>query len=247
MIKVLHLDIERTPALGAIWDIWGINVGIDQIIKDSEVLCWAASWEGKDKVEFSSSWQHGRLEMLKKVHALLSEADAVVTYNGDKFDIKVLQMEFAKFGLGQPSPYKSIDLLKTVKRRFKMTSYKLDYVLRYFALGQKLPNPGMVLWLDCMNGKAAARKLMKQYNIQDVTEMKKLFAFLKGWGIVGMPNLSAYTREECCPECGSKHYQKRGTRVVNVYRYPRYHCQDCGNWFRGNKAYDEDRPMLMVP
>ena len=245
-LRILHLDIERSPSLATIWDLWGINVGIDQLIGDSEVLCVAMSWEGSDKIDFTSQWRHGRKGMLKKVHKALNEADIVVTYNGDKFDLKVLNMEFALYGLGVPSPYKSVDLLKTVKKKFKLTSNKLDYVLRYFKLGAKMKTPGHQLWLDVMNKQPAARVIMEEYNIRDVTEMKKLFQFLLGWGIVGMPNLSAFYREERCPECGGDHYQHRGSRLVGMHYYQRYQCSDCGHWFRGNKPIEQNRKPLMV-
>lgn len=245
--KLLHLDIERSPVLATIWQLFDLRVGIEQLIGDSEILSCAMSWEGEDAVEFTSRWKDGRKGMLKKIHKRLAEADGVVTYNGDRFDLKVLNMEFASVGLPPPAPFKSVDLLKTVKKRFKMTSYKLDYVLRYFKLGAKKQHRGHKLWLDVMNKDHGAYKEMEEYNIQDVTELKKLFTFLRGWGIVGLPNYSAFAREAACPECGGHHYQKRGFKPVNLLRYQQYQCNDCGHWFRDNKAIDEDRPPLMVP
>lgn len=246
-MKILHLDIERSPLLATVWDLWGINVGIDQLLGESEILCVAYGWEDEEEVHFVSQWHNGRKTMLKKIWKVLNEADVVVTYNGDRFDLKVLQMEFAQFGLGLPAPYKSVDLLKTIKKRFKLPSNKLDYVLRYFRLGAKMKTPGHQLWLDVMNKKKDAQVIMEQYNIRDVTELKKLFQFLLGWGIVGMPNMAAFNREEVCPECGGDHYQKRGFYLANMLRYQRFHCQICGHWFRSNKSVDEDRPPLMVP
>lgn len=245
--KLLHLDIERSPVLATIWQLFDLRVGIDQLIGDSEILCCAMSWEGEDKVTFTSKWKDGRKGMLKKIHKAISEADGVITYNGDRFDLKVLNMEFASVGLTPPSPYKSVDLLKTIKKKFKMTSYKLDYVLRYFKLGAKKQHRGHKLWLDVMNKQANAYAEMEEYNIQDVTEMKKLFTFLRGWGIVGLPNHSAFAREALCPECGSPHYQKRGTKLVNMLRYQQYQCNGCGHWFRDRSPADEARVPLMVP
>lgn len=244
--KLLHLDIERSPVLATIWQLFDLRVGIDQLIGDSEILCCAMSWEGSDEVHFVSKWEHGRKGMLKRIHKAMSEADAVVTYNGDRFDLKVLNMEFASVGLLPPRPYKSVDLLKTVKKHFRMTSYKLDYVLRYFKLGAKKQHRGHQLWLDVMNKKPSAYNEMREYNIQDVVEMKKLFTFLTGWGIVGLPNASAYAREAVCPECGSSHYQKRGVKVVNVLRYQQYQCRDCGHWFRDRTPVKEEKAEIMV-
>lgn len=242
-MRILHMDIERSPVIATIWGLWGVNVGIDQLIGDSEILCCAMSWEGEKEVHFVSKWKNGRRNMLRAIHKKMTEADAIVTYNGDAFDLKVLNMEFAKFNIGPPAPYKSIDLLKTVRKRFKLTSNKLDYALRYFKLGNKLKTPGHKMWLDVMDGKKEAQDMMEKYNRHDVTEMKKLFTFLQGWGIVNMPNRAVYERERVCPECGGNHFQRRGTRVVNLLTYPRYRCYSkkangevCGHWFRGTKA-----------
>ena len=244
--KLLHLDIERSPVLATIWQLFDLRVGIDQLLGDSEILCCAMSWEGSDEVLFTSKWDHGRKGMLKKIHKAMSEADGVITYNGDRFDLKVLNMEFASVGLPPPSPYKSVDLLKTVKKKFRMTSNKLDYVLRYFKLGAKKQHRGHQLWLDVMNKKPDAYKEMKEYNITDVTELKKLFHFLLGWGVVGLPNASAFAREAVCPECGGNHYQKRGAKLVNMLRYQQYQCNDCGHWFRDRMPIKEDKAQIMV-
>ena len=64
----------------------------------------------------------GKKKMLKEIHAMLDEADVVVTFNGDKFDLKILNQEFLMAGLGPASPYKSVDLYKVVKRKFRFTS-----------------------------------------------------------------------------------------------------------------------------
>lgn len=233
--------------IAAVWGIWNVNINLANLTGKSEVLCAAMSWEGEDEVEFVSVWKHGRKSMLRKIHKALSDADAVVTYNGDKFDLKILTMEFASVGLPPPKPYKSIDLLKTVKKRFRLPSNKMDFVLKYFKLGAKKEHYGPMLWLDVVNKKKDAQELMEVYNRGDVEEMKKLFTFLKGWGIVGMPNMAAFHREEVCPECGSAHYQRRGVKLVNMLRYPQFRCNECGHWFRSNKSVDEKRPPLMVP
>lgn len=224
--------------IAAVWGIWNVNINPENLTGKSEVLCAAMSWEGEKEVQFVSSWQHGRKTMLRKIHKLMSDADVIVTYNGDRFDLKILTMEFASVGLPPPAPYKSVDLLKTVKRRFRLPSNKLDFVLKYFGLGQKMKHYGPMLWLDVVAKKPDAQKLMQEYNVRDVAEMKKLFRFLQGWGIVGMPNYAAYDGVDKCPECGGVHFHRRGTRVVNLLTYARYRCANpnCGKWFQGTKA-----------
>lgn len=76
--------------------------------------------------------------MLKQIHALLNEADAVVHYNGAKFDIPTLNKEFILHGLPPPAPYKQIDLLRTARSQFKFPSNKLDYIAQALDLGKRL-------------------------------------------------------------------------------------------------------------
>ena len=61
--KLLHLDIERSPVLATIWQLFDLRVGIDQLLGDSEILCCAMSWEGSDEVSFTSKWKDGRKGM----------------------------------------------------------------------------------------------------------------------------------------------------------------------------------------
>jgi len=113
-MKILLIDIETAPNVAHVWGLWQQNVGLPQIIDAGYVLCWSAKWLDNDEVMFSSTFHDGREQMLSKIHELLDEADAVIHYNGTKFDIPTLHKEFLLDGFAPPSPIKEIDLLKTV-------------------------------------------------------------------------------------------------------------------------------------
>ena len=146
--RILFLDVEISPSIVGAWGLWKQNINIDAIIGDSRVLTWAASWEGEDHVLYSDGLTDHKA-MIKGIHELLEEADYVCTYNGDRFDLKILNQEFLEAGLPPPSPYKSIDLLKVVKKNFRFTSNKLDYITGKLGLGNKIKHRGYQLWLDC--------------------------------------------------------------------------------------------------
>lgn len=178
--------------------------------------------------------------MLKEIHSLISEADAVVTYNGDRFDLKILNQEFMMQGMAPPAPYRSIDMLKVMKYRFRGTSNKLDYWLRRLELGQKLTHRGPQLWLDCMN-KSIKKEIrdrafeeMEEYNCVDVTELEGLYHRVLPW-IHNHPNLSILHGEHVCMQCGSSSVQKRGFYYTNAGMYQRFQCNACGTWGRGTK------------
>jgi DNA polymerase III epsilon subunit-like protein len=94
-----------------------------------------------------SSILNGKKTMLKKIHSLLDECDAVIHYNGTRFDIPTLNKEFLEAGMPPPSPYHQIDLLKTSRKEFRFPSNKLDYVARALGLGQKTKHEGFELWI----------------------------------------------------------------------------------------------------
>ena len=61
--------------------------------------------------------------MIKKAWDLFNEADAVIGYNSKNFDCKILNKEFILSGFPPPAPYKHIDLLQTMKNKFKIVSH----------------------------------------------------------------------------------------------------------------------------
>lgn len=234
-MKILLLDIETAPNIAHVWGLWKQNISTNQIIDSGYVLCWAAKWVGEDKIFYSATNHTGHKKMLKLVHKLLDEADAVVHYNGTKFDIPTLNKEFLLYGLPPPSPVKEIDLLKTARARFRFPSNKLDYISQSLGLGKKTKHIGHELWVRCMNNDRSAWKMMKEYNINDVILLEKVYYKLLPW-IKGHANFGLHDSESMvCPNCGGDHYGPRGYQYTNSCKYQRYQCKDCKTWFRGTK------------
>jgi DNA polymerase elongation subunit (family B) len=233
-MKILLLDIETSPNTAHVWGLWQQNVSINQLMESSYVLCYAAKWLNSDEMLFDSVQHSKPKAMLKGIHGLLNEADAVVHYNGTKFDIPTLNKEFLLHRYAPPSPYKQIDLLRVVRSQFRFPSNKLDYVAQRLGLGQKHAHEGHELWVKCMNGDKDAWKRMADYNMQDVVLLEDLYNTLLPW-IKNAPNRNLYQDISGCPTCGSEHLQKRGTAVSTTGTYQRYQCRDCGSWSQGTK------------
>lgn len=246
MPKILLLDLELAPNLATVWGLWGQNIAINQLINDSYVLSWAAKWHDSDEVEYSSLRIAEHVDMIREIYELVSQADIVVSYNGDRFDLKILNQEFLLCGFDPPRPYKSVDLLKTMKKNFRGTSNKLDYWLKKLSLGGKIQHRGHQLWLDCMNGKASAFKEMEEYNIGDVVELEKLYDRVLPW-IHNHPIVGAYDETCSCPACGSKKLTWQGYRVTKTRKYRRAQCTDCGRWTHSNKSEPLATDIVMVP
>lgn len=230
--KILILDVETKPTLAYVWQAFKVNIAPNQIKENGGLLCFAAKWYGKDTTLFFSEWEHGRKVMLQALHLLLSEADAVVGYNSDKFDLAKINGEFLVENMKPLPPLTSIDLLKTV-RKMGFIMNRLAYVGPLLNLGEKLKHEGFELWTGVMNGNAKAQKKMKKYNIQDVALTEKLYTKLRPY-IKNHPHLGTEKHE--CGACGSNHVQSRGYRRTKAFKIQRIQCQSCGAWGDGART-----------
>lgn len=233
-MKILGLDIETSPHIAYVWGLWKQNVAINQIAETGSTLCWAAKWIGEKEVTFSGLNTSTFEAMLEDLWSLLDEADAVVHYNGQKFDIPTINREFVRLGWEPPTPYKQIDLYQIVKKQFRFASNKLDFVAQELGIGSKLEHKGMELWRGCMDGNEADWKVMEKYNKQDVVLVEDLYKRLLPW-IHNHPNYALYTdtTRPVCPNCGSHHVVKKGMEYAKTQMYQRYKCSDCGTNVRG--------------
>lgn len=248
-MKILFLDIETAPAEVFAWGLWKQNIHIDNIQKPGYTLCWAAKWHKKRGTMFSSLWEDGKEKMLSKIHQLLEQADVVVTYNGDKFDLPILNQEFLAQGVTPPEPYKTVDLLKTVRRNFRLASNKLDFVARHLGLTGKIKHKGMELWHGCMAANPPDCRTMQRYNMRDVTLLEQVYKKLLPW-IPNHPNHGLWMKpgKPVCPNCGSRKLQKRGTKKTKTLKYQQYQCQGCGSWPRSRLTIStpEDKQHILV-
>lgn len=234
-MKILLLDIETAPNTAHVWGLWKQNVSLNQLQESSYVLCWAAKWLGSDKILFDSVYNNTTEKMLLGIHSLIDDADAVIHYNGTKFDIPTLNKEFLLYGLGPPSPVKQIDLLRTARNQFKFPSNKLDYVAQALGVGKKKEHIGHELWIRCMANNPDAWKMMEEYNKQDVILLEQVYGKLKPW-IKNHANFSLHSDNSfVCPNCGGDCYNKRGFYYTHNCKYQRYKCSGCNTWFRGTK------------
>jgi len=235
MAKILLIDIETSPNLATVWGIWQQNISLNQLLESSSTLCYAAKWLGDDEVMFKSVQNTTYKKMLKSVHKLMDEADAIIHYNGSRFDIPTLNKEFLISGMPPPSPAKQIDLLSVARKQFRFVSNKLDYVSQALGLGKKTEHMGHELWLRCMNKDKEAWAIMEEYNKNDVVLLEKVYDKFKAW-CKNHVNMSLFVDGDVvCPNCGGHHYQKRGFSYTNTSKFQRYQCQNCGNWFRGKQ------------
>jgi hypothetical protein len=235
-LKILTIDIETRPNLAYIWDLFGRNMSVsnDKLVETTQMICFAAKWDDDDGVIFYSDFHDGHAAMLAAVWTLLNEADVLITYNGVHFDEPRINRELISWEFGPPSPYKSVDLYRAVKKRFAFPSGKLDFVAQELGLGKKVKHDGFELWKQCMADDSQAWDKMKEYNIQDVVLTEELFRVMLPW-IPSLPSYGAYTGTNSCPGCGGEDLRKEGHAYTRTGKYQRYACRTCGVWSRDTR------------
>jgi hypothetical protein len=117
--KVLYLDIETALMKVYVYDLYVPNKRINKemIAQNSFVITWSAAWLNPDNtirsqmsgtVTTAEAKKQNDKRIITDIHALMDEADYVVTHNGNRFDVKVLNWRFLLYRLPFPE-YKKID------------------------------------------------------------------------------------------------------------------------------------------
>lgn len=231
--RILTLDIETKPAQAWVWRAYDENVGVDQIIDGGGTICVGAKWLGEKHTYLYSDWEHGHKDMLAAVRDMILEADAVVTFNGARFDMPKLNGEFILNGLGPMPPVTHIDTIKTV-RKFGLFMNRLAFVGPLLQVGAKVKHEGFPLWTAVMAGDVKAQARMAKYCKQDVVLTEKLYIKIRPF-IADHPHMGE-VGAKACGACGGFHLQSRGYRRTRAFKIQRLQCMDCGSWQAGTRV-----------
>lgn len=232
--RVLILDCETSPTKAYVWRAYGDqNIGTEQVIEPGGIICVGAKWLGEKETYLYSDWEHGHVDMLLYIHEMMSYADAVITYNGDSFDLKLLQGEFLLNGLGPTPPCTSIDCLKAV-RKFGFFKNQLAFIGPLLAQGAKVETGGFSLWTKVMAGDEKSQKKMAKYCVQDVVLLEKIYMKIRPF-FKNHPHFGTVGGHQC-GACGSVNLQSRGSRRTKAYKIQRVQCNDCGSWSDGSRS-----------
>lgn len=252
MVKILTVDIETQRGIAEVFDLHPYAIPIDRVRVPARMLCFAAKWYDEEEVQFFSAWNENKSYQVKPkeyramIQAgwdLLDEADVVVTWNGNRFDLQWFEGEFGRLEMGPPSPYKSLDLFVVAKKKFgrSLMSLKLDWSARQWLGDRKVKHGQTDLWEDIRYGspevKAAAEALMMEYNVHDTVLTERLLDRYRAWTGVNFAVFDEDNAERTvCPKCESTNLNKRGLFYTTAYAYQRYRCMDCGSWSRGKRS-----------
>lgn len=241
--KRLFFDIETCPNIGFFWEAgYKLNVGPQNIITERRVICVSYKWEDENVV-YNLSWDDNKCDkyLLEEFSKIMSEADEVISHNGDRFDIPWLRGRCLYHRITFPTYVKSLDTYVKSKAQFRLNSFKLDYIAKFLGVGGKIETGGWESWVKITlhNDQEALDQMIKYCNndviiLEDV--FKELLNYIKVNTHVGVFNgLSKCS----CPTCGSDNtsYLKpwitdRGT-IQRIMK-----CNSCGVDFKiSNTAF----------
>jgi hypothetical protein len=238
--QVLVLDIETLPMVVYSWRIRDVTLSIENIIQDTTILSFAATWLYSGKVTSfcltpKESKARDDRRVISEAWNMLERAEVVIAHYGRGFDLPKLNSRFLFYGLKPPSPYRSVDTAKDIPS-LGLSSKKQDYILAFTHQKQKLET-SYQLWKDCDRGDSKALKKMEAYNRNDVVTLEAMYTILRPW-LANHPNIAAYEdhASDRCPKCNGRLTWTKSRWATPTKLYPTFRCKACGVVGRGRWA-----------
>lgn len=235
--RILTLDIERFPFLAAGYDLRTTYIPFGNIVQPSRMCCVAAKWLDSDEVFFLAEYDFdkgkltkpARRKMLTEIRRLVDEADIIVSFNGNRFDLPHLTTEWVLAGVPEPSPVKSVDLYQVGRKRLRLESNSLRYMCQRLGLPAKGDYGGMKAMLAAMDGDREVWEHLRDYNAQDVISTEALYLRLQGHNPQHPMMGSAFDGLRC-NQCGGTNLEPAGWNRATVLERAQYRCTHCGGF-----------------
>ena len=141
-VNVLFWDLESSLMEGMFFRIWQENIQFKRITKQSHLL--TASWAFNDepvqgvRITPDDVATSNDFDIVVKMVQAINKADIIVTFNGKRFDSKLLNTRALFWGLPPIKPVKHIDLFEQSKRLFKFPSNSMQNISMYLGENGKL-------------------------------------------------------------------------------------------------------------
>jgi len=239
--RIVLFDLETIPDLREVMKVFpGLSAYPGLTLKASicSILCMGYKIHGEKRTNIIHAWDNKKVWdadvnddkiLCEKIYNVLKDADALVTHNGRRFDLKFLQTRLLKHGLPPLPKIQHIDTCVLAKSNLLMYNNRLQTISKFLTSEEKMENGGWDLWVDVHNRKAKAMEKMSDYCKQDVVALQAIFKRLLPFVTI-MPNYNNYkTREErLCPNCGSTRVANNGMRANKTGNLQRLRCMDCG-------------------
>ena len=247
--RILILDVERLPGITqqSWWDRGDLQkryIHHESVIREPRTTIVCAKWYDSPDVIRLAEWDKGgRGAFLKKVHALVTNADIIVGHNVDKADIPWLKGDFYLPRIGhkhKPNlpplpPIKTVDTLKVIRRELASGApFKgLDAFCQIAGIPSKTDAYDRDAMERAVAGSVADRERLTDYCAGDVIATQGLYDHLRPH-IKNHPALfidgEDYLR--ACNRCGHSTSDVARRYVANVMTYSMRKCTNCKGYSR---------------
>lgn len=247
--RILILDVERLPGITqqTWWDRGDLQkryIHHETVIREPRTTIVCAKWYDEPDVMRFAEWDKGgRGQFLKRVHALMAQADIIVGHNLDGADVPWLKGDFRFPRIGHPHrpnlpplpPFKTVDTLKILRREFKSGAPFKSLA----AFNQIVGLPGKTDTYDreamerAVAGSVEDRERETDYCCGDVVATQWTYDYLRP-DIKNHPALfvDGKGKLEVCNRCGHDQSTIARRYVANVLSYSMLKCTMCGGYSR---------------
>ena len=207
--KIMVYDIETSRTEATVWWTGKQYINHKQLRTEPKIISVAWKWLGQDKVH-SLMWSDNHCDkvMLEKFLNEYNKASMVIGQNNNSFDNKWINTRAAKHQLIVDRYVKSFDIYRMAKRYFRLPSFSMAYMAKYFGLTLKQSHEGIHMWDMIEYGNKSEQKeylaKMVAYNKGDIVTTEELYMTLKPYfGSVTNNAVKQGLPKWACPVSGS--------------------------------------------
>lgn len=251
--NVLTLDIERLPGRarhqhrgltieGDFWDLsgWkhliGYRLPPESVVEWPRTICVAWRFYGQRRTEFTSEWDDGREEMLRRTWDAYDKADVLYGHNVDRFDTKNLNAEWLTLGMPPPTPPKILDTLKEARKTFGFESNTLASLTNRLGISTKTDKYSVEMARAAVAGDKTKQRQLKAYNVGDIAASEAFVDRLRGWIPSHPHDLIGRTDDRpTCNQCWGDNLKPNGIKLAQQITYKLFRCADCGANVQGTR------------
>jgi uncharacterized protein YprB with RNaseH-like and TPR domain len=207
--KIMVYDIETSRMEFTGWWTGKQYVNHKQIRTEPRIISIAWKWVGEDEVKHLT-WDKNHCDKDMMVNFLkeYNKASMVIGQNNNSFDNKWINTRSAKHKLRVDRYVKSFDIYRMAKRYFRLPSYSMAFMAKYFGLTLKQSHEGIHMWDMIEYGSKDEQKeylqKMIDYNKGDIVTTEELYMTLKPYfGSVTNNAVKQGLPKWACPVSGS--------------------------------------------
>jgi len=207
--RILTYDIETSRSKADLWWTGKQYVGHHQISENPRIISIAWKWMDEDAVEYVT-WDDDKDDKKLLVEFLkhYNKADMVIGQNNDRFDNRWVNARAAFHNLEVNTFVKSFDIMKQTKRLFRLPSYSMAFIAKFFGLTLKQSHEGIHMWDMIEKGTDLEKQeylaKMVEYNIGDIITTEEIYYKLRRY-MGHKVHFGVFNGQEkyTCPDSGS--------------------------------------------